>query len=137
MNTNYPKTLAVAVGVLAFVAFFATFASLTRAHAGGPGVPSGTWCESQTNGADGWRYFRRSSGKCIGATLVLQSNGDYVLNDNESTQRCKVDPKSYFKGWADYTCTFRTSEGGRNQSSTTTHNQRFTIADGVLGFNAD
>jgi hypothetical protein len=33
MKTNYPKTLAVAVGVIAFVAFFATFASLSRAHA--------------------------------------------------------------------------------------------------------
>ena len=31
MKTNYPKTLAVAVGVTAFVAFFATFASLAHA----------------------------------------------------------------------------------------------------------
>jgi hypothetical protein len=34
MNTHYPKTLAVAIGVAAFVAFFATFASLSRARAG-------------------------------------------------------------------------------------------------------
>ena len=34
MKTNYPKTLAIAVGVTAFVAFFATFASLSRARAG-------------------------------------------------------------------------------------------------------
>lgn len=36
MKTNYPKTLAVAVGVVAFVAFFATFASLSRARAAEP-----------------------------------------------------------------------------------------------------
>ena len=33
MNTNYPKTLAVTIGVLAFVAFFAMFAALTGAQA--------------------------------------------------------------------------------------------------------
>ena len=33
MKTNYPKTLAVAVGGLSFVAFFAMFASLTGARA--------------------------------------------------------------------------------------------------------
>lgn len=36
MNTHYPKTLAIAVGVAAFVAFFATFASLSRAGAQTP-----------------------------------------------------------------------------------------------------
>jgi hypothetical protein len=32
MNTHYPKTLAVAVGVTAFVAFFTMFASVARAE---------------------------------------------------------------------------------------------------------
>ena len=103
-----------------------TFCAAAPALAGGPGVPTGKWCEiDRPTEAEGWMFFRRGS-KCAGATLVIQQNGDYVLSDDEGTKRCKVDPKSYFKGWADYACTY-----GR-QSYITILNQKFTISDGEL-----
>ena len=67
-----------------------------------PASVTGKWCFAEAN--DGWQYFKRRS-KCEEATLVLQKNGDYVITDGKYEERCKADPKSYFKGWTDYTCT--------------------------------
>jgi hypothetical protein len=71
------------------------------------GVPAGTWCETPESGAEGWMFFKR--GKCApgddSAVLVLKAHGDYTITGGDELV-CKVDPKSYFKGWADYSCTF-------------------------------
>jgi hypothetical protein len=107
----------------------------TQAQAGGPGVPTGAWCAIKNESeASDWMFFKR--GKCsekemkkeFGATLILKPNGDYILFSSEHELRCKVDPKSYFKGWADYTCTFY--GGGKYVSK---HSQKFVMQDKTLG----
>jgi hypothetical protein len=78
---------------------------ISNANAAGISYPAsvtGKWCFAEAN--DGWTYFKRST-KCEEMTLVLQKNGDYVITDGKYVERCKADPKSYFKGWTDYTCT--------------------------------
>jgi len=35
---------------------------------------------------------------------VLKKNGDYVRTSLDHEQRCKADPKSYFRGWTEYSC---------------------------------
>jgi hypothetical protein len=91
---------------------------------------AGTWCEIEVQTeAEGWSFFKR--GKCAddeNKTLVLKPNGDYILSNFAHEMVCKIDPKSYFKGWADYTCTFY---GG--SVSKTKLSQKFTFDGRILG----
>jgi hypothetical protein len=93
-----------------------------------PAAFVGTWCETEVaTEADGWMFFKR--GKCPAghkATLILKRNGDYVLDDGDHEVRCKIDPKSYFKGWADYSC-------DNTFGFTTKHHQKFTFDGRILG----
>ena len=98
--------------------------STVAVNAAGISYPSkvtGKWCLiNQDEG--GWRHFKRGS-NCDDTTLVLQSNGNYVLSANEYEQRCKADPKSYFKGWTDYVC-INHEEGRR---STRKYTNKFLV----------
>jgi hypothetical protein len=75
----------------------------------GPGVPSGNYCQTSESAAETeWLYFKKGA-KCTSqglAYIILQSNGDYEYFDDDGDRyvQCKVDPKTYFKGWANYTC---------------------------------
>src|SRR5262245_43946581 len=84
---------------------FAAFSGTAPASATKISYPSnllGTWC--LTKAEDGWQWFER--GKCNGAisSIVLSQNGDYTRVTRDAVESCKADPKSYFKGWTDYTC---------------------------------
>jgi hypothetical protein len=66
---------------------------------------TGAWCAGWTS-EGGWTYFNRGIKTCeADAGLVLKQNGDYFLHNGDQDEHCKADPKSFFKGWADYTCT--------------------------------
>jgi hypothetical protein len=46
--------------LLATVAVLATFCAAAPALAGGPGVPTGKWCEiDRPTEAEGWMFFRQ------------------------------------------------------------------------------
>jgi hypothetical protein len=72
------------------------------------GVPAGMYCQViEPDLSEGWMYFTR--GKCAPgselAQLFLKTNGDFILGGEVGDEmECKVNPKSYFKGWADYNC---------------------------------
>lgn len=106
----------------------------TPALAGGPGVPTGNWCEIESRGE--WTWFKR--GKCArddnSRTLILKANGDYSLTGLGDDLICKVDQKSYFKGWADYSCIVYGGRAMKQPKST----QKFTFntANGQLGLNS-
>ena len=116
-----------------FLCAAALVALAPQAQAGGPGVPTGTWCEIEAaSEAEGWMHFKR--GKCptdkygvmYHKTLELKRNGDYILYNHAHELTCKVDPKSYFKGWADYAC-------ADMFGNTTKHNQKFVFDGRFLG----
>jgi hypothetical protein len=96
------------------------------------GVPAGTYCQViEPDIAEGWMNF--TLGKCTPdtevATLTLKTNGDFVLGGIGDETECKVNPKSYFKGWADYNCK---TYGGRVMRSK--RNLKFTThGAGTLG----
>jgi hypothetical protein len=97
------------------------------------GVPAGTYCQViEPDLSAGWMYFTR--GKCAPGselvTLILKTNGDFILTGEVGDEKeCKVDPKSYFKGWADYNC--KTYGGSVMKSK---HNYKFTThGPGTLG----
>jgi hypothetical protein len=95
----------------------------------------GTWCETTEvqSEADGWMFFKR--GKCADSedtALTLKLNGDYVMSNFAHEMVCRADQKSFFKGWADYTCTVRGKVAGY-PSSTTKHGQKFTFDGRILG----
>jgi protocatechuate 3,4-dioxygenase beta subunit len=100
-------------------------------------VPTGNWCLIQTEAEEtssnvDWTFFKR--GRCVtdkygvmySKTLVLKPNGDYIMYNHAHDWSCKVDPKSYFKGWADYTCT----DMWGNKSK---HSQKFVFNGRTLG----
>jgi hypothetical protein len=91
----------------AALALLAMFKPVHAAEISYPASITGKWCQADIKSeADGWIFFRR--GKCTAETsetLMLKKNGDYVLAwTGGHEHRCKANPKSYFKGWTDYTC---------------------------------
>jgi hypothetical protein len=94
-----------------------------------PASVVGTWCQIETeHEVDGWSFFSR---RCVAdedpVMVILSKNGDYTMVAEEWIyQRCKADPKSYFKGWTDYTCTDK-------QGTTTRHNAKWVIQGRNLG----
>jgi hypothetical protein len=107
-------------------------AAPAKAEMSKAGVPAGTWCQVDVKSeAEGWMFFKR--GKCArdneATTLILKANGDYILTGLGDEMVCKVNPKSYFKGWADYTCTVY---GARVMKQPKRH-QKFVIDTGNGG----
>jgi hypothetical protein len=125
------KLLMTAAAFLAFVA-----PTLAADKMSAAGVPSGIWCETAEKGeSDSWMFFTRGKKKCdrdqdSGLILILKANGDYILTGPGDEMVCKVNPKSYFKGWADYNCI---TYGGRVMKSKRTI--KFITADDRLGMN--
>jgi hypothetical protein len=100
------------------------------------GVPAGTWCETAEGESDGWIFFTRGNKKCdrandSGLILILKANGDFILTGLGDEMVCKVNPKTYFKGWADYTCKVY---GASIHTSKRTY--KFTTSDDQLGLSA-
>jgi hypothetical protein len=97
------------------------------------GVPAGMWCSIANPSGDpdnGWMFFKR--GKCTSdendngaVTLILKANGDYAFTGVGDDMDCKVNAKSYFKGWADYNCI---THGAREMKQK--RNQKFLIDTG-------
>ena len=87
----------------------ALFAVLpAKAEMSKAGVPAGAWCAVVSEN-ENWMNFK--PGKCTSdendsgsPTLILKPNGDYRFTGVGDEEDCKVNPKSYTKGWADYNC---------------------------------
>jgi hypothetical protein len=124
------KLLITAAALLAFVT-----PTLAADKMSAAGVPGGTWCATAEGVTNGWMFFTRGNKKCdrdqdSGLILILKANGDFIFTGLGDDMECKVNPKSFFKGWADYNCK---TYGGRVMKSKGAY--KFTTADDRLGLN--
>jgi hypothetical protein len=125
------KLLLIAATLIAFATPASAAERMSKA-----GVPAGAWCHLDAEPETGsWMYFKR--GKCApdddAITLILKPNGDYIFTGLGDEMECKVHPKSYFKGWADYSCTVYGARVHKQPKRT----QKFVIdaGNGELGLN--